>query len=69
MILMFENRFERVHLGKFPEEFKASTRWYEIHKDIHTGVLYYVVAGKTAAALTMTPLLDADGKPIIDKSE
>ena len=39
-----------------------------IVKDKETGVLYYIARSKgTGAPLSVTPLLDENGKPIVEK--
>lgn len=39
-----------------------------IVKDNETGVLYYMIdASMSAGGIALTPLLDVDGKPVVDK--
>ena len=70
-----ENRFVQVHYEELPKTAKIKgyyasniVRTVEIIKDIHTGVLYYHASSGNSAP-TVAPLLDIDGKPLIDKSE
>jgi len=61
---MTEQRF----VGVSQEEVKFPGRRYRIDtvKDQTTGVLYALVDG-SGGPPTLTPLLDSDGKPIIEK--
>jgi len=60
---VFEKRFK---VTKLQTEKRSYSR-FEIHKDLQTGVLYYFIA--SSSGKTITPLLDVDGKPLVDKSE
>jgi len=70
---MSKNRFEIIHQEKVPfphgkdtaiMRMKHHNLPVEIIKDKETGVLYLYTTGESP---TMTPLLDVDGKPLIDK--
>ena len=64
---MSKNRLQSIEFKEQPiTGFKSVASFYEILKDQETGVLYYCVQG---GGIAMTPLLGADGKPVIDKSE
>ncbi|MCL2559495.1 MAG: DUF6440 family protein [Turicibacter sp.] len=66
---MFKNRFKSLHAEELPSAFPDSFAIkYEILKDQQTGILYCLTKGLGQGAMAMTPLLDADGKPMIDKS-
>lgn len=41
--------------------------WYEIIKDTDTGVLYFKFEGGYKGGITV--LVDAEGKPLVDKGE
>ena len=62
---MLENRFKMIS----KESLNESTGWVDIFilKDTNTGVHYLYSEGSSRS--TMTPLLGADGNPLIDKSE
>ena len=66
-----ENRFKQVHFEILPNKGKRTDEYIanrlEILKDLETGVLYCLT--RYSSNIAMTPLLDSDGKPIIDKSE
>ena len=69
IIFMFKDRFEILHYQEFSNRPMPSiTIRYEVHRDKETGVLYYVASGGGGAG-GITPILDPDGKPLIDKSE
>ena len=61
---MYQNRFKQIHIEKLNST--AATEYMEIIKDLNTGVLYCIACN---GSLAMTPLLDSNGNPIIDKSE
>jgi len=58
------NRFKPVS----SEKVAAGNYTYDHHivKDTVTGVLYYYISGGGGAS-ALTPLIDADGKPLVDK--
>ena len=61
------NRFELVS----KEELAVMTHvkdWHAVLKDTFTGVHYYFITNLSGKG-TLTPLLDADGKPLVDKSK
>ena len=65
---MDKKRFEQFHYEMLDSPFfKSSANAIEIIKDLETGVLYCVANKQNG--ISMTPLLDSEGKPIIDKSE
>jgi len=65
---MSKNRLKSIEFQKLPiDGFKTLATRYEILKDQETGVLYYFV--NSTGGVAMTPIIDADGKPVIDKSE
>ena len=68
---MLEKRFEHFHgeILKFPKgvPMAGQSLYNSIIKDRVTGVLY-LYTQILGASPTMTPLLDADGKPLVDKS-
>lgn len=65
---MSKNRLKAIDFKKLPiNGFKTLAVRYEILKDQETGVLYYFV--ESTGGPTMTPIIDANGKPVIDKSE
>ena len=70
---MSDNRFEIIHgeANLLPKDItgnRASHIRSFIYRDKGTGVLYLYTEGREGRS-TMTPLLDPDGKPIVDKSE
>jgi len=56
-------RFTAIHMNR-PHNAEGD---HIIMKDNDTGVLYYMVHTYSRDSVALTPLLDADGKPIIDK--
>ena len=64
MEILFSERFSVIRLKNID---KKDYNTYEIHTDLNTGVQYYLIQSSNGTA--MTPLLDTDGKPLIDKSE
>jgi len=63
VIFLSKDRFQRTHTeGSYSQIVFGS----EIIKDSETGVSYLVTMGN---GIGITPLLDADGKPLVDKSE
>ena len=47
---------------------QSSEGTHYVLKDKETGVLYYMVTmGRSDGGIGLTPLLDSDGKPLIDK--
>ena len=68
---MEEKRFKQIHFEEIRQygSFKMTNAadYIEILKDTETGILYCVA--KSHSGLTMTPLLDSEGKITIDKSE
>lgn len=69
---MSENRFEFIHgeqiekARDFAEIVSVTNIRASILKDRLTGVLYIYTEGREGRS-TMTPLLNPDGKPLIDK--
>jgi len=69
---MFKNRIRCMHKGEVLSRKSISlpiARDYEILKDEVTGVLYCAIIGGGSGYIAFTPLLDTDGKPLVDKSE
>lgn len=64
-MIILENRFKQVHFEKLPGREGANR--IEILQDQETGILY-CIAGY-GGNITMTPLLDSGGKPLVDTSE
>lgn len=69
---MSKNRFEFIdgeeveQAQKFAKISSATSIRTSILKDKLTGVLYLYTEGREGRS-TMTPLLDPDGKPMVDK--
>ena len=58
-----------VNNDRFKEVSASTNAMYGRHfvlKDTETGVLYYMVQAKNNGGVGLTPLLDVDGKPIIE---
>jgi len=70
---MSKNRFKRIYHESIPlkKHFnnKEIIEKVEIIKDQHTGVLYGAFEHEQVNQMTVIPLIDADGKPLVDVSE
>jgi len=71
---MSENRFKRVYHESIPIDKRKFSKKeiiekVEVLKDQHTGVLYGVFKHEQAVNMAVVPLIDADGKPLVDMSE
>ena len=58
-----EHRFTKIHRDT------GKTEETSIFKDNETGVLYFMVTRGGNSGIGLTPLLDPNGKPIVDPVE
>ena len=70
-MIILSNRFKQIHFEKLSSQsgwnINSIAEHIEILKDLDTGVLYCLAT--CGSNIAMTPLLDSNGNPIIDKSE
>jgi len=59
------NRFKLISKEELTVEYRE---YHSVLKDTITNVLYYYISNGSGG-VALTPLLDPDGKPLIDKSE
>lgn len=59
------NNLEKVSVNRLKLDILQN--WHAVLKDTTTGVLYHYIEGSHGS--TITPVLDKDGKPVVEKPE